>query len=76
MADDDDLLWSSSTDRGSEVQLFDRNRHIMYLQMNYEILPSGYEGQEINRLTLAYFIISGLHILHALDHVSPRRLFP
>ncbi|CAI9273640.1 unnamed protein product [Lactuca saligna] len=70
MADDDDLLWSSSTDRGSEVQLFDRNRHIMYLQMNYEILPSGYEGQEINRLTLAYFIISGLHILHALDHVD------
>ncbi|KAL7614984.1 geranylgeranyl transferase type-1 subunit beta [Lactuca sativa] len=70
MADDDDLLWSSSTDRGSEVRLFDRNRHIMYLQMNYEILPSGYEGQEINRLTLAYFIISGLHILHALDHVD------
>lgn len=56
--------------------MFERDWHIMYLQMNYEILPSRYEGQEINCLTLAYFVISSLHILHALDHVSFRHLFP
>ncbi|XP_042492542.1 geranylgeranyl transferase type-1 subunit beta [Macadamia integrifolia] len=38
--------------------------------MMSETLPSDYEGQEINRLTLAYFAISGLDILGALDQVD------
>nr|XP_043632002.1 geranylgeranyl transferase type-1 subunit beta [Erigeron canadensis] len=54
----------------ADEQLFDRDRHIRYLEMNYQILPSLYEAQEINHLTLAYFIISGLHILRALDRVD------
>ncbi|KAK9061190.1 hypothetical protein SSX86_018370 [Deinandra increscens subsp. villosa] len=70
MADDGDLLCRSPADRGSEDQSFDRERHIRYLEMNYQILPSPYEGQEINHLTLAYFIISGLNILHALDRID------
>lgn len=67
MADDDDLV---SRSEGSEDELFDRDRHIRYLEMNYHMLPSPYETQEINHLTLAYFIISGLDILNALDRVS------
>ncbi|MFS8012716.1 putative protein geranylgeranyltransferase type I [Helianthus anomalus] len=67
---DDPLSRSPADDGVSEDQLFDRERHIRYLEMNYQILPSPYEGQEINHLTLAYFIISGLHILHALDRID------
>ncbi|XP_071707127.1 geranylgeranyl transferase type-1 subunit beta [Rutidosis leptorrhynchoides] len=70
MADDGDSHSSSDVDLQPEDMSFDKDRHIRYLQMNYEILPSPYEGQEINHLTLAYFIISGLHILHALDRVD------
>ncbi|KAG7540321.1 hypothetical protein ISN45_Aa07g005400 [Arabidopsis thaliana x Arabidopsis arenosa] len=39
----------------------------MYLEMMYELLPYHYQSQEINRLTLAHFIISGLHFLGAID---------
>ncbi|XP_057979794.1 geranylgeranyl transferase type-1 subunit beta isoform X2 [Malania oleifera] len=49
---------------------FDRDRHVMFLEMTYQLLPSEYQGQEINRLTLAYFAISGLNILGALDRVD------
>ncbi|KAJ7971288.1 Geranylgeranyl transferase type-1 subunit beta [Quillaja saponaria] len=38
--------------------------------MMYQLLPSAYQSQEINRLTLAYFVISGLDILGALDRVD------
>ncbi|KAG7540322.1 hypothetical protein ISN45_Aa07g005400 [Arabidopsis thaliana x Arabidopsis arenosa] len=41
----------------------------MYLEMMYELLPYHYQSQEINRLTLAHFIISGLHFLGAIDRV-------
>ena len=33
------------------------------LELMYYLLPSPYESQEINHLTLAYFVISGLGIL-------------
>lgn len=52
---------------------FDRERHLTYLQMMYQMLPCHYQKQEINRLTLAYFVISGLDILGALQSV---RLLP
>ncbi|XP_002871959.2 uncharacterized protein LOC9308028 [Arabidopsis lyrata subsp. lyrata] len=39
----------------------------MYLEMMYELLPYHYQSQEINRLTLAHIIISGLHFLGAID---------
>ncbi|XAR72026.1 Protein geranylgeranyltransferase type I [Bertholletia excelsa] len=38
--------------------------------MMYELLPSEYQGQEINRLTLAYFVVSGLDMLGAVDRVD------
>lgn len=48
---------------------FDRDRHVRFLEMMLDALPSEYQEQEINRLTLAYFAISGLQILDALDQV-------
>ncbi|PWA65445.1 prenyltransferase family protein [Artemisia annua] len=65
--DDNDSAHSSPT---NEDQSFDIDRHIRFLEMNYQLIPSFYEGQEINHLTLAYFIISGLHMLHAIDRVD------
>ncbi|GFP96746.1 geranylgeranyl transferase type-1 subunit beta [Phtheirospermum japonicum] len=38
--------------------------------MMYQLMPSAYQGQEINRLTLAYFVVSGLDILSALDRID------
>ncbi|CAI0443091.1 unnamed protein product [Linum tenue] len=49
---------------------FERERHLMFLQMMYQMLPHHYQSQEINRLTLAYFAISGLDIVGSLDTVD------
>ncbi|KAK9682117.1 hypothetical protein RND81_10G051700 [Saponaria officinalis] len=54
----------------SMEQRFDRDKHIKFLDMMYELLPPGYESQEINHLTLAYFTLSSLDILGALDRVD------
>jgi len=48
---------------------FDRNRHIRFLDMMSNLLPSEYQPQEINHLTLAYFTLSSLDILGAFDRV-------
>lgn len=42
----------------------------MFLQMMYQLLPEPYQSQEINRLTLTYFIIVGLDILGQLHCVE------
>ncbi|KAL8463135.1 hypothetical protein ACS0TY_033967 [Phlomoides rotata] len=62
----EDAFWDSD----SESSVFDRDRHINYLLMMYQMLPSPYQDQEINRLTLAYFVISGLDVLSALDRID------
>ncbi|WOL08433.1 hypothetical protein Cni_G17186 [Canna indica] len=53
---------------------FEWERHLLFLEMTVGSLPSEYESQEINRLTLAYFAISGLSILNALDRVDRDQL--
>uniref|UniRef100_A0A1S3X456 Geranylgeranyl transferase type-1 subunit beta-like n=1 Tax=Nicotiana tabacum TaxID=4097 RepID=A0A1S3X456_TOBAC len=73
MAEEDDefrSLTDPDSDPESIPMFFDRNRHICYLEMMLELIPSPYQSQEINRLTLAYFTISGLDILRALDRVD------
>lgn len=50
--------------------VFDKDCHVTYLQMMYHMLPHHYQSMEINRLTLAYFVISGLHILDSLHLVD------
>lgn len=49
---------------------FDRDRHVMFFEMMYQLLPFQYQTQEINHLTLAYFVISGLDLLGAMDRVG------
>lgn len=49
---------------------FDRERHVFFLQMMADGLPAEYQTQEVNHLTLAYFAVSGLALLDALDRVE------
>jgi geranylgeranyl transferase type-1 subunit beta len=63
---------SSSSDEESPPSsslTFDKERHVAFLEMMYHMLPYHYQSQEINHLTLAYFVISGLDILGSLDRV-------
>ncbi|KAK1298663.1 Protein farnesyltransferase subunit beta [Acorus calamus] len=53
---------------------FERDRHVRFFSDALEALPSDYEEQEINRITLAYFVVSALHILDALDRVDRDRI--
>ncbi|KAL2329597.1 hypothetical protein Fmac_017178 [Flemingia macrophylla] len=54
--------------RGCEKM--EKEVHVTFLEMMYYLLPSPYESQEINHLTLAYFVISGLDILNSLQSVA------
>ncbi|EOA28924.1 hypothetical protein CARUB_v10025181mg [Capsella rubella] len=71
--DDDEEDYSSpaqSSPRPPPSANFEKDRHLVYLEMMYELLPYHYQSQEINRLTLAHFIISGLHFLGARDRID------
>ncbi|KAI4372991.1 hypothetical protein MLD38_011166 [Melastoma candidum] len=59
-----------SPPRQQQSTSFDRENHVTFLEMMYHMLPSHYQSQEINHLTLAYFVVSGLDILHALDRID------
>ncbi|KAL5734731.1 hypothetical protein ACOSP7_032592 [Xanthoceras sorbifolium] len=65
---------SSSSSEGEQTSpsslYFESEQHVSFLEMMYQMLPSYYQSQEINRLTLAHFAISGLHLLGALDRVD------
>ncbi|XP_020264057.1 geranylgeranyl transferase type-1 subunit beta isoform X2 [Asparagus officinalis] len=52
------------------ITVFDKERHVFFLQVMLDSLPAEYETQEINTLTLAYFAVSALKILDALDLVD------
>ncbi|KAL5167628.1 Geranylgeranyl transferase type-1 subunit beta [Glycine soja] len=54
--------------RGCEIM--EKDAHVRFLELMYYMLPSPYESQEINHLTLAYFVISGLDILNSLHKVA------
>ncbi|KAJ7541881.1 hypothetical protein O6H91_10G080900 [Diphasiastrum complanatum] len=65
----------STSKGGGEEEVgaaFDRDLHVQFFVSMLHELPSEYEGQDVNRLTLAYFAISGLHILNAL-HLVPKK---
>ena len=53
-----------------EVKDFDHNAHVKYFLKCLEGLPAPYVSLDTNRMTCAYFCISGLDILGALDKVD------
>lgn len=77
MEEEDDFRQDESDtcpDSGSVLDFFDRDRHLLFLQMMLEALPSGYEAQEINRVTLAYYTVSGHAVLRGLHLVDKERV--
>lgn len=68
-SDGEEQAESASASDSSSSQ-FNRQQHVAFLMMMYELLPLDYQYQEINRITLAHFAISGLRLLGALDRVD------
>ena len=60
---------SSSEASSMETTTIDKDLHVTFAHMMYHLLPNPYESQEINHLTLAYFVISSLDILNSLHLV-------
>ncbi|KAG9160794.1 hypothetical protein Leryth_008631 [Lithospermum erythrorhizon] len=61
-----DKFWDKSESNPLE---FDRDRHITYLQMMYQLLPEPYQGQRDQQISSA-FIILGLDITNSLHCVE------
>lgn len=54
---------------------FSYRSHVEYfLDILLEQLPSSYQESDPNRVTIAYFAISALDLLNALDQASDRLL--
>lgn len=58
----------------TRMESFQRDLHVKALLSMLEKLPYDYQVQDSNRLTLAYFVVSGLDILNALDQVDANRI--
>ncbi|KAK7273035.1 hypothetical protein RIF29_14081 [Crotalaria pallida] len=61
---------SSSSSSSSLTMELDKDLHVTFIEMMYHLLPTPYESQEINHLTLAYFIISSLDFLRSLHRLD------
>jgi geranylgeranyl transferase type-1 subunit beta len=48
--------------------------HKEYLLRCHSLLPQPYSSQDPNRLTLAYFVISGLDILQSLHKIDRQKI--
>jgi geranylgeranyl transferase type-1 subunit beta len=57
----------SEAEKPKPGTVFERAKHLRYLQGCMRLLPASYAAQESNRLTLLYFVVSGLDILDQLD---------
>jgi len=59
----------------SSMQLpaFDKEKLVKFFMRSLFVIPSQYQGQDPNRLTLLYFTISGLDILGALDKIDNKQ---
>lgn len=74
------VIWEAEVMNSSEeeccgLEMMQKDLHATFLEMMYYLLPSPYESQETNHLTLAYFVISGLDILNSLHSVHTIFLF-
>lgn len=59
-----------SSSEASSMESMNKDLHVTFIEMMYHLLPNPYESQEINHLTLAYFVVSSLDILNALQKVD------
>lgn len=52
---------------------FERDLHIRFFKQHLDLLPKPYGSQDTNRLTLAYFCLSALDVLNALDVIKDKK---
>lgn len=52
---------------------FHRERHVQYFLRCLKILPSHVEHYDSVRLSIAFFALSGLDVLDALDQIASQR---
>ena len=53
---------------------FDLKSHVKYFMKCLDLLPAPYSSLDTNRLTVAYFCVSGLDMLGAVDKVEKTRV--
>ncbi|XP_064609546.1 geranylgeranyl transferase type-1 subunit beta-like [Liolophura sinensis] len=51
----------------SEKDVFHRNKHVKFFQRCLQVLPERYASLDTSRMTVAFFAISGLDILNAME---------
>jgi len=56
-----------------EEPKFEREKHIRFLLKHLDFLPHHYQPLDPNRLTLLYFILSGLDILGAIHKIDDKK---
>uniref|UniRef100_A0A2P2I1I4 Geranylgeranyl transferase type-1 subunit beta-like n=1 Tax=Hirondellea gigas TaxID=1518452 RepID=A0A2P2I1I4_9CRUS len=59
---------------GKQDYIFLKKRHISYLRRSLSILPSSTANYDTSRMTVLFFSLSGLDILHALDDVPEQEI--
>ena len=47
----------------------DKKVHLKFLKSCYDVLPSAYQGQDSNRITVCYFTLAALDLFGELDGV-------
>ncbi|KAL6046680.1 Geranylgeranyl transferase type-1 subunit beta [Balamuthia mandrillaris] len=52
---------------------FSYKRHVQFLKANLNVLPTPYQGQDSNRLTVLYFVVSALDLIGRLDLVDKQQ---
>lgn len=58
----------------TQSQPFDLKSHVKYFMKCLDVLPAPYSSLDTNRLTVAYFCVSGLDMLGAVDKVEKHRV--
>ena len=51
----------------------DFSKHQRFLKYCLNVLPSKYESQDVNRLTLSYFVLNSLEMLGMLSEVKNKK---
>ena len=51
---------------------FQRKKHVQYFLNCLNVLPGAYSALDTNRLSLAFFAVSGLDMLGALDKIRSK----
>lgn len=59
--------------KGPHAVKFEKDKHLRFLQGCLRLLPASYASQDPNRLTLLYFIVSGLDLFDSIHLLKDRQ---